>query len=234
MADRYWPDEDAVGKRVRIWGSTRTIAGVVGDLKDSPGELSAKPGFFFPLMQQLQGSRMIVVLRTQGDPLSMTEAVRAQLAGLDRDLPLSDIKTLEQIARSAVARTRFAMLLLCVFAGVALMLATVGIYGLMSYSVTQRTHEIGIRVALGAQRRDVVSLIARQGMMLASTGLGAGVVAAVALTRVMSTLLFGVSATDPITFAGIGVLLISVALAACLVPAHRATRLDPMVALREE
>jgi predicted permease len=233
MADRYWPDEDAVGKRVRLWGETRTVAGIVGDLKDSPGELRAKPGFFFPVSQQAQ-SGMVLVLRTQGDPMRMVAAMRNETAALDKDLPLSDVKTLDQVSNAAVARTRFTMLLLSVFAGVALLLAAVGIYGVMSYSVTQRTHEIGIRVALGAQRGDVVSLVARQGMTLALAGLGAGLVAALALTRVMSSLLFGVGATDPITFAVIAVLLIGVALGACFVPARRATKMDPMIALRHE
>ena len=233
MADRYWPDDDAVGKKVRLWGATRSIAGIIGDLKDSPGELRAKPGFFFPIAQQAQSS-LILALRTQGDPMSLLAAMRTEIAALDRDLPLSDVKTLEQVASSAVARTRFTMLLLSVFAGVALLLAAVGIYGVISYSVTQRTHEIGIRVALGAQRRDVIGLVARQGMGLTLAGLGAGFTAALALTRVMSSLLFGVSATDPITFAGIALLLICVALGACFVPARRATKMDPMVALRHE
>lgn len=233
MADRYWPDEDAVGKRVRLWGETRTIAGIVGDLKDSPGELRAKPGFFFPLAQQAQSS-MVLALRTQGDPMSQLAAMRNEIAALDKDLPLSDVKTLDQVANAAVARTRFTMLLLSVFGGVALLLAAIGIYGVMSYSVTQRTHEIGIRVALGAQRRDVISLVARQGMTLALAGLGAGLTAALVLTRVMSSLLFGVSATDPITFVGIAVLLTGVALGACFVPALRATKMDPMAALRHE
>jgi predicted permease len=233
MADRYWPDEDAVGKRVRLWGETRTIAGIIGDLKDSPGESRAKPGFFFPVSQQSQPG-MVLVLRTQGDPMNLVATVRNEIAALDQDLPLSGVKTLEQVASAAVARTRFTMLLLSVFAGVALLLAAVGIYGVMSYSVTQRTHEIGIRVALGAQRRDVISLVARQGLTLALTGLAVGATAALALTRVMSSLLFGVGATDPITFAGIAVLLIGVALGACYVPSRRATKMDAMVALRHE
>jgi putative ABC transport system permease protein len=233
MADRYWPDGDAVDKRVRLWGATRTIAGVVGDLKDSPGDLRAKPGFFFPLAQQAQSS-LILALRTEGDPLSLLAAMRGEIALLDRDLPLSDVKTLEQVTSAAVARTQFTMLLLSVFAGIALLLAAIGIYGVMSYSVTQRTHEIGIRVALGAQRRDVIGLVARQGMTLALVGLSAGVTAAFGLTRVMSSLLFGVSATDPITFASIAALLTGVALGACFVPAWRAMKMDPMAALRHE
>jgi len=233
MADRYWPDADAVGKRVRLWGETRMIAGIVGDLKASPGELRAKPGFFFPVNQQAQRD-LVLVVRTERDPISLLASVRSEIAALDKELPLSDVRTLEQIASAAVARTRFTMLLLSVFAGVALLLAAVGIYGVVSYSVTQRTHEIGIRVALGAQRRDVIGLIARQGMTLVVAGMGAGLAAALVLTRVMSSLLFGVSAADPITFAGIAVLLMGVALGACFVPARRAMKMDPMVALRHE
>jgi putative ABC transport system permease protein len=233
MADRYFAGEDAVGKRVRLWGETRAIAGIVGDLKDSPGELRAKSGFFFPIAQQAQ-TDLVIAMRTQGDPLSMVAAMRSELAALDRDLPLSDIKTLDQVASAAVARTRFTLLLLSVFAGVALLLAAIGIYGVMSYAVTQRTHEIGIRVALGAQRRDVVGMVARQGLTLALTGMAAGLTAALILTRVMSSLLFGVSATDPITFAAIAGLLMIVALGACFVPARRAMKMDPMAALRHE
>ena len=233
MADRYWPDADAVGQRVRLWGETRMIAGIVGDLKDSPGELRAKPGFFFPVNQQAQ-SGLVLVMRTERDPMSLLAAMRSEIAALDKERPLSDVRTLEQIASAAVARTRFTMLLLSVFAGVALLLAAVGIYGVVSYSVTQRTHEIGIRVALGAQQRDVIGLVARQGMALALAGMGAGLAAALVLTRVMSSLLFGVSAGDPITFAGIAVLLMGVALGACFVPARRALKMDPMVALRHE
>jgi predicted permease len=233
MADRYWPDADAVGKRVRLWGETRMIAGIVGDLKDSPGELRAKPGFFFPVNQQAQ-SDLVLVVRTERDPISLLASMRSEIAALDKELPLSDVRTLEQIASAAVARTRFTMLLLSVFAGVALLLAAVGIYGVVSYSVTQRTHEIGIRVALGAQRRDVIGLVARQGMTLVVAGMAAGLAAALVLTRAMSSLLFGVSAADPITFAGIAVLLMGVALGACFVPARRAMKMDPMVALRHE
>jgi putative ABC transport system permease protein len=160
--------------------------------------------------------------------------MRNEIAAIDKDLPLSDIKTLEQVASTAVARARFTMLLLSIFAGVALLLAAVGIYGVISYSVTQRTHEIGIRVALGAQRHDVIGLVARQGMTLALVGMGGGLIAAFFLTRVMSSLLFGVSATDPITFAGIATLLTGVALGACFVPARRAMKMDPMAALRHE
>jgi predicted permease len=233
LADRYWSDEDAVGKRVRLWGETRTIAGIVGDLKDSPGDLRAKAGFYFPLAQQAQ-SGMMLALRTEGEPMSVLSGVRSEIAGLDKDLPLTDARALDEIATAAVSRTRFTMLLLSVFAGVALLLAAVGIYGVMSYSVTQRTHEIGIRVALGARSGNVIALVARQGLVLALAGLCVGLAAAFALTRVMTTLLFGVSTTDPITFVAISLLLAGVALGACFVPARRATRVDPMIALRYE
>jgi putative ABC transport system permease protein len=241
LAERYWPEEDAIGKRVRIWGETRTIAGVVGDLKDSPSDSRVKAGFYFPVAQQPQRglilavrSGLILAVRTEGEPMSVLAGVRSELAALDKDLPLSDVRALDEIASAAVSRTRFTMLLLSVFAGVALLLAAVGIYGVMSYSVTQRTHEIGIRVALGAGRGNVVALVARQGLVLTLAGLGVGLVAAFALTRVMTTLLFGVSSTDPVTFVGISVLLAGVALGACFVPARRATRVDPIVALRYE
>jgi predicted permease len=233
LADRYWPDGDAVGKRVRVWGATRTIAGIVGDLKDSPGALRAKPGFFFPIAQQMQ-SDLIVAVRSKIEAAGMVSAIRATVSDLDKDLPLSDIKTLDQVASAAVARTRFTMLLLSVFAGVALLLAAIGIYGVISYSLSQRTHEIGIRIALGAQSTDIIAMVAREGMSLAFVGILAGLVSAIALTRVMASLLFGVGVTDPITFVSIGAILAGVALGACLVPARRTLTMDPATALRHE
>ena len=164
----------------------------------------------------------------------MVSAIRATVSDLDKDLPLSDIKTLDQVASAAVARTRFTMLLLSVFAGVALLLAAIGIYGVISYSLSQRTHEIGIRIALGAQSTDIIAMVAREGMSLALVGIFAGLLSAIGLTRVMSSLLFGVGVTDPVTFASIGVVLAGVALGACLVPARRALKMDPATALRHE
>jgi putative ABC transport system permease protein len=164
----------------------------------------------------------------------LATAVRNQVWEIDRDQPVSQIRTMEEIVASAVARQRFSMVLLGVFAGLALVLAAVGIYGVMSYSVAQRTREIGIRMALGARRGDVLRMTIGQGLKLVGAGVGLGLLAAVILTRVMSSLLFGISATDPLTFLSISLVLIGVAILASYVPALRATRIDPMLALRHE
>jgi putative ABC transport system permease protein len=166
--------------------------------------------------------------------LNLVAAMKSQIQEIDKDLPIADVKTMRQLLSESVSGRRFNMLLLAVFAGVALVLAAVGIYGVMSYSVSQRTHEIGIRMALGAQTSDVLKLVVGEGMLLALAGVAIGLVASLFLTRLMSSLLFGVSATDPITFALIAVILTGVALAASLVPARRAIKVDPMVALRYE
>jgi putative ABC transport system permease protein len=177
---------------------------------------------------------MYVMVRTSADPASTAAIVRHEVARLDRDQPISDVRTMdERIGRSLSSR-RFNMVLLALFAGLALTLAAVGIYGIVAYSVTERTHEIGVRVALGAQRRDVIAMVIGQGMAMTVTGTAVGIAASAALARVMSSLLFGVSAVDPATFVAIPLLLIAVALAACYVPARRATRVDPLQTLRSE
>jgi putative ABC transport system permease protein len=177
---------------------------------------------------------MYLVLHTESAPLSLLGAARAEVRALDRTVPVSEVKTLEQQLDGSVAIRRLSMTLLLVFALLALVLAAVGIYGVMSYSVSQRTHEIGIRMALGAQPADVLKLVVRQGMVLTLIGVAVGLAASFALTRFLSSLLFGVSATDPVTFAGVALLLAAVALAASYLPARRATKVDPMVALRYE
>jgi putative ABC transport system permease protein len=177
---------------------------------------------------------MTLIVRTAGDPANMTAAIRSQVLSLDKEQPISNIKTLDKFVATSIAQQQFSMLLLGVFAAVALMLAAIGIYGVLSYAVTQRTHEIGIRMALGAGRRDVLRLVVGQGMLLTLIGVATGLVAAFALTRLMSTLLFGVSATDPLTFSLIALLLVAIALLACWIPARRATKVDPMIALRYE
>ena len=177
---------------------------------------------------------MSIVVRTASNPLNMVAAIKSQIQEIDKDLPVGDVKTMRQLLSESVSGRRFNMLLLTVFAAVALVLAAVGIYGVMSYSVSQRTHEIGIRVALGAQTSDVLKLVVGEGMLLALAGVTIGLVASFFLTRLMSSLLFGISATDPVTFTLISVMLTGVALAACFVPARRATKVDPMVALRYE
>jgi putative ABC transport system permease protein len=187
-----------------------------------------------PLFSNWTVRPMQVVVRTAGDPLLAASTVRREIARLDPDQPISDVRTMDQrIGRSLEAR-RFSMLLLAVFAAVALALAAIGIYGIIAYAVTERTHEIGVRLALGAQRRDVVSMIVGQGMAMTAAGTAVGIVAALMTARLMTGLLFGVSAIDPLTFVVIPLLVAAVALVACWLPARRATTVDPLVALRTE
>jgi putative ABC transport system permease protein len=235
---RYFPNEDPIGKRFTFGDggpNARWIAivGVVRDTKRQGVDQPIRIESWMPLAQSPAGS-MDVVLRTTGDPLALSNSAREAVWSLDRDLPIPRIQTMEQNLSARVAQRRLNMLLLGLFASVALILAAVGIYGVMSYAVTQRTNEIGIRMALGAQTGDVVGLVLRHGMALTLVGVAIGLIATFMLTRLMASLLFGVSATDPITFAAIAALLIGVALVACWIPARRATRVDPMVALRCE
>ncbi|MGH9936763.1 MAG: ABC transporter permease, partial [Blastocatellia bacterium] len=235
---RYFPNEDPIGKRFTFGDANDnpqwiTIVGVVRDTKRQGLDRPIRIESWMP-HAQMPARSMEVVLRTTGDPLALSQAVREAVWSLDRDLPIPKIETMEQILSESVAQRRLNMLLLGLFALVALILAAVGIYGVMSYAVTQRTHEIGVRVALGARDRDVLRLVVAQGMMLALAGVAIGLIATFALTRLMASLLFGVSATDPLTFILISLLLASVALIACWVPARRATKVDPMVALRYE
>jgi predicted permease len=236
MSQRYWRDydgSDPVGRKIQLWGEDRTIIGVVGNVKDTPTDLAAKPAFYFPVSQRPRGSLLLVV-RTSIEPRSLLTTVEQELAALDPELPLADVATLEEVARKSTAERRFTLLLVGLFAVLALVLASVGIYGVIAYSVAQRTHEIGVRMALGARTVDILKMVIREGMVLALFGVVLGLVGAFAITRLMSSLLFGVSATDPATFGLIPLLLIAVALLACYVPARRATRVDPMVVLRYE
>jgi len=236
MARRYFPDEDPIGKGINVTNGPekfREIVGVVGDVKQY-GLSQPSPLQTYEPYSQNPFSAMTLVVRTESNPTALTSAIRSQVLAIDKDQPIARTRSLEQLVHESVARQRFAMLLLGTFGAVALILAAVGLYGVMSYSVTQRTHELGIRMALGARTGDVLRLVVSQGMTLALVGVGIGLAGAFGLTRLMASLLFATGATDPLTFAGIAVLLTGVALGACLVPARRAIKVDPMIALRYE
>ncbi|HVE79581.1 MAG TPA: FtsX-like permease family protein, partial [Gemmatimonadaceae bacterium] len=234
-AARFWPGESAVGKRVRIGGSAEEpwteIVGVVGDVRHTSLGLPPTPELYLPFAQD-PSRGVTLVLRADGAPERLTTAVRAELAQLDPTLPLSDVQTMATRLGQSLTLPRLYMTLFAVFSGVALVLAAIGIYGTMAYSVAQRTHEIGIRMALGAQARDVLRMVVGQGALLATAGIAAGLLAALLVTRVMRTLLFEVSTTDPVTFVGVPLVLATVALLASWLPARRATRVDPVVAFR--
>jgi len=239
MARKFWPHEDPVGKRISFQRDRqgnprwREVVGVVGHVKHRGLEGESPVQYYLPHRQFPIGS-MFLVVRTAAEPTSFAASVRGVIRSIDKDLPVFRVTTMEQLVSDSMAQRRFSMLLLGVFAAVALVLAAVGLYGVMAYSVTQRTHEIGIRMALGARQSDVLKLVVGQGLVLAAIGLAIGLVAAFALTRLMATLLFGVSAKDPVIFAGIALLLAAVAAVASYLPARRAMKVDPMVALRYE
>jgi putative ABC transport system permease protein len=238
FARRHWPNEDAVGKRVKLGGDEKspalTVVGVVGRVKmEGLSQDSNRVQGYFPFWQ-LPFTGMTVIIKASGDPNQLIASAREQVKQVDPDQPIYNIRTMDEIRAESVASERLNLTLFSIFAGIALSLAIVGIYGVMSYTVTQRTHEIGIRMAIGAQQRDVFKMIMGQGMMLALIGIAVGLVGAFALTRLMATMLFGVTATDPTTFAAIAILLTIVALLACYLPGRRATKVDPVVSLRYE
>ncbi len=233
FADRFWPGENPLGRRLENDGEWLTVVGVAGDIRQSGLDEDAATHVYVPYLQS-PSRRTAVLLRTSVDPSSLAAAVQKQVNAIDPDQPIYNVRTMEEMIAGSMSGRRLNLVLLAVFALTALILAAVGIYGVISYSVTQRIHEIGIRMALGARSADVLKLIVRQGMTPVVIGMAAGIAGALALTRVMSTLLVGVSANDPLTFAAIAVLLAGVAFVACFVPARRATKVDPMVALHYE
>jgi putative ABC transport system permease protein len=238
LASRYWPNQEAIGKRLgfeedpskQVW---REIVGVVGNVRHKALETEATPEVYFPY-QQFPSNFMSLVVRTDSDPASIVPAIRSQVLSVDSDQPVSDVMTMEQRLAKAVASSRFVMTLLSSFSMLALGLAAVGIYGVMAYLVTERTQEIGVRMALGAQKRDVLKLVVRKGMFLAIVGTAIGLLASLALTRLMRSLLFQVTPTDWLTFVVASLVLLTVALLASYIPARRATKLDPLIALRYE
>lgn len=236
LARRMFPNEDPLGKRIRSWrdeNKLREVVGVVRDVSYYGPDDQPRGLVYVPLRQDVWRS-VVLAVRTDTDPLQLSNNLRNQIWSVDKDLALANITTMQQVLFTSTARPRFSMLLLSVFAITALMLAAIGIYGVMAYSVTERTHEIGIRMALGAQTGDVLKMVVKQGMMLALVGVAIGLVAAFALTRVLTSLLYGVSATDPVTFVAVALFLTAVAVLACYIPARRATKVDPMNALRYE
>lgn len=243
IAKRFWPDQDPIGKRLK-WGPPQgnnpwlTIVGVVADVKNGPLDQQTRPHTYQSYAQAAGGLGMFgpanVAVRSTAMPESITNSVRDVVAGLDAQLAVSNIRTMNEVLETSISPRRFNMFLLTVFAAAALLLSAVGIYGVIAYSVVQRRREIGVRMALGASRRDVVGLIVRQGMFLVAIGVTVGLLGAVALTRFLSALLYEVSPIDPLTMVLGGVVLGLVAFLATFIPAHRATRLDPVAALRAE
>jgi putative ABC transport system permease protein len=238
MARRFWPNGDPIGKRF-LWGHPDqaekwiTIVGVVADTKlyglDNPTRLE----IYYPYRQR-PDSDMNLVVRSAVDPSSLTASIRAAIAAIDKDQPVFDVHTMQELVDNSISTRRLTLVLLGIFSALALILAAIGIYGVMAYSVALRTQEIGIRMALGAQRQDVLRLVLGQGARIAFFGVAIGLATAAALARLLSSLLFSVSASDPVTFAAVAVLLIAVALLACYIPARRALRVDPIIALRYE
>jgi putative ABC transport system permease protein len=237
LAEAYWPDQDPIGKRIRGGFEGKEwvpIVGVVGDVKEQGLDTPTHLEMYRPYEQATFISALTVMVETEAEPAGLAAAIRGEVWAIDKDVPIANIQPLARVVSESLARRRATMLLLAVFAGVALLLASVGIYGVVAYGVAQRTQEIGIRMALGASSRDVLRLVIGQGMRLIFAGVALGLGGAWATTRALESLLFGTSATDGLTFAAVASLLALVALLACYVPARRATRVDPMVALRYE
>jgi predicted permease len=245
LAKHLFAGQNPVGKQLSLMvvGPVE-IVGVVGHVKhwglDSDDSNKIRDQIYFPTMQvpdkfMADGvTGLTLLLRTESEPLSLLSAARAQVAGPTRDQPIHAVQTMEQIVSRSLAERRFTMLVLIIFAATALLLAAVGIYGVMSYAVTRRVHELGIRAALGASRQEIVALVLGEGMRLAGIGLGLGLLAALALTRLLADLLYGVRPADPATLVAVTLLLGGIALVACYIPARRATAVDPVVALRSE
>ena len=234
FARTYFPGEEPLGNRLIIdmgRPATCEIIGVTRDIKQFSLVSEPTPTMYLP---DINLGRPNLVVRASGDPLALTSAIRGAVQSIDKDQPIANVATMEEILSRSVGEPRFRTLLLGVFAALALVLAGVGIYGVMSYTVARRTHEIGIRMALGARPKDTMMLVVGQGLSLALIGVGVGLAGAFGLTRLLSSLLFGVSPTDSMTFVAIALLLTGVAAVACYIPARRATRVDPMLALRCE
>jgi predicted permease len=242
MARQYWPGENALGKRFKLavpqdpipWV---TIVGIAGDVRQMGMDQPVRAEMYFPYLQVRGGfgsAPRDLVIRASVDPMSLVAAARREINAVDLDQPISNIRTMEDLLDEEIGQRRMGMMVLGAFAALALSLASVGIYGVLSYFVVQHTQEIGVRLALGAQQRSIFALVMRKGLTLASAGVAVGLFGAFAMTRLMSSLLYEVSAADPVTFVAVAALLSAVAMLACYVPARRAMRVDPIVALRRE
>ena len=238
LARKLWPNQDRSAKVLHSSGNARAdewrrvVVGVVADTRQLGLDSPPRPEMFFPSRSQFPDFALIV--QTAGEPLRMAPAITAQVWAIDKEQPVHDVQAMDHIVDDTISQRRFNMLLLTIFAATALVMAAVGIYGVLAYAVSRRTREIGIRIALGAQTRDVFRLIGREGFVLVLAGIGIGLAGALALTRLMSSLLFGVGPTDAATLAAVPVVLAVVALLACYLPTRRAARVDPTVALRHD
>jgi len=239
LANRYWPKQNPLGQHIQFTAAANapspwvTIVGVVGDIKSDGYEAPLAPHIYLPVFQSPPYAS-VLFLRTNGNPGTLSDQIRTEIQSIDSNLPLFSVRTLDAVVARSMAERRFALEILGVFAGVALLLAAIGIYGVMSYAFSRRVHELGIRIALGAQRKDILRMALVEGMRLVLFGLIGGIIGAIILTRFLRSLLFNVTSTDPLVFISIALLLAAVALLACYIPARRATRVDPLVALREE
>jgi predicted permease len=234
LARKYWSSPtDAIGARVKIWGGERTIVGVIGDVRDMPWHRAAVPALYYPQPQQWYAQRMLLVVRSSGvDPAALVEPIRRVVREIDPALPLASVRPLESVAGAAIAARRLTLWLVATFGVTAFFLAVVGIYGVMAQAVRQRTNEFGVRQALGATERDIMRLVLSSGAVLTTIGLVAGALLSMAATRLFSSMLYGVSATDPGTFVSVTLLLLGASFAAVYLPARRATRVSPAHALR--
>jgi len=241
LADQFWPNSDPVGRRLKIgpldspapWA---TVVGVVGDSRQAGLYGDPRLELYVPYAQERRGfvAPRDLIIRTKGDSSTIAAAVRAAVWNVDKDQPVSNVRTMNQVLSDTVSQEKFQTLLLTLFGGLAVLLACIGLYGLISYAVTNRTNEIGLRLALGARHADVLTLILKQGLVITLVGIVIGLSAAFAVTRILAGMLFEISPTDPVTFFGSAALLFVVAVVACYLPARRATKVDPLVALRYE
>jgi putative ABC transport system permease protein len=232
-ARRCFPHQNALGHRLKFWGQAREIIGIVGDERFH-GITEAAPAAVYTPLQQTPMAAVTLLVRTKGDPARVAAAVQRAIWSVDGEIALFDVATMREVLAGSIARQRFTMLLLGVFASVATLLALLGVYGVLSYTVAQRTGEVGIRVALGAKQGEIVRLILRRGAVLVLAGIGVGLAAALAGSRLLAHLLFGIGATDPATYVVVSLAVAGVALGASYIPARRAAAIDPVIALRGE